>query len=60
MADEKSLVVKSAVGDYIRGKGLKVSGELVDGINKILKELLSRACERCSENKRKTVMVQDL
>ncbi|MFX0103319.1 MAG: hypothetical protein ACFFCS_27410 [Candidatus Hodarchaeota archaeon] len=60
MADEKSLVVKSAVGDFIRGKGLKVSGELVGGINAILKDLLARACERCSENKRKTVMVQDL
>lgn len=60
MADEKSLVVKSAVGEYIRAKGLKVSGELVDGINKILRDLLTRACERCSQNKRKTVMVQDL
>ena len=58
--EEKSLVVKSAVGDYLRSKEFKVSSELYDALNVILKELLDRACKRCESNGRKTVMVQDL
>lgn len=65
MADEKkpedkSLVVKSAVGDYLRSKDVKVSSELYDELNVVLKMLLDRACKRCEGNGRKTVMVQDL
>lgn len=62
-ADEKkSLVVKNAVGEYIRAKGLKVSSDLYDegALNGILKKLLDAACIRCTENGRKTVMKQDL
>ncbi|NMC03662.1 MAG: hypothetical protein GYA24_00550 [Candidatus Lokiarchaeota archaeon] len=60
--DEKSLVVKNAVGEYIRAKDLKVSSDLYDegGLNGILKKLLDAACERCKANGRKTVMKQDL
>nr|MDO8117110.1 hypothetical protein [Candidatus Sigynarchaeota archaeon] len=59
---DKSLVVKNAVSDLIRGKGYKVSGELFedDGFNKVLKEVIDKACARCEANGRKTVMKQDL
>jgi histone H3/H4 len=62
-ADEKkSLVVKNAVGEYIRAKELKVSSDLYDedALNGILKKLLDAAMERCKANGRKTVMKQDL
>ncbi len=59
-AEDKSLVVKSTVGDYLRSKDVKVSSELYDELNTILKVLLDRACKRCELNGRKTVMVQDL
>ena len=62
MADEKSFVVKNAVGEFIRSKGFKVSSELfdADGLNGVIKGILERACKRCEENKRKTVMKNDL
>lgn len=58
----KSLVVKNAVGEYIRAKGLKVSSDLYedDGLNGTLKTILDAACERCKDNSRKTVMKHDL
>jgi len=61
-SESKSLVVKNAVGEYIRAKGLKVSSDLYDeeGLNGILKSLLDKACKRCENNGRKTVMKQDL
>jgi len=61
-SDSKSLVVKNAVGEYIRAKGLKVSSDLYeeDGFNGVLKGILDAACKRCENNGRKTVMKQDL
>ena len=58
--EDKSLVVKSTVGDYLRTKDVKVSSDLYDTLNGILKELLDRAVKRATGNGRKTVMVQDL
>jgi histone H3/H4 len=59
---DKSLVVKNAVGDWIRAKGFKVSGDLYeeDALNGVLKGIIDRACKRCEQNGRKTVMKQDL
>jgi histone H3/H4 len=59
-SDDKSLVVKSAVGDYIRAKSLKVSSDLYDALSASIKELLDAACKRCEGNGRKTVMTQDV
>jgi hypothetical protein len=44
--DEKSLVVKNAVGEYIRAKELKVSSDLYDegGLNGIFNKLIDAAC----------------
>ncbi len=58
--EDKSLVVKSTVGDYLRTKDVKVSSDLYDMLNNVLKELLDRAVKRATGNGRKTVMVQDL
>lgn len=57
---DKPLYVKSAVGEYIRTKDLKVSSDLYDKVNEILQGMLDRAAERCKTNNRKTVMPQDL
>ncbi len=59
-SEDKSLVVKSAVGDYLRAKDLRVAGDFYDELNTVLKGLLDRACKRCEGNGRKTVMVQDI
>ncbi len=58
--EDKSLVVKSTVGDYLRTKDVKVSSDLYDMLNNVLKELLDKAVKRATGNGRKTVMVQDL
>ena len=62
MADEKSLVVKNAIGELIRSHDLKVSSKIFEegGINDIVKKVLEDACARAEANKRKTVMPQDL
>ncbi len=58
--EDKSLVVKSAVGEYLRAKDLRVAGDFYDELNVVLKGLLDQAAKLCGGNGRKTVMVQDL
>jgi histone H3/H4 len=60
--EQKSFVVKNAVGEFIRSKELKVSSDLFeeDGLNGIVKKVIEDACKRCKANGRKTVMKQDL
>lgn len=52
------LVVKSKIKDAV--KGLRVSGNLAEALNKKIEELLRAAAERTKANKRGTVMPQDL
>jgi histone H3/H4 len=57
MAD---LVVKSKAADYIRSKGMNVSSDLYDALDKYVANALDGAVMRCKENKRKTVRGCDL
>ena len=55
-----ALVVKSAAGDWARKKGLRVSGELWDALDKKLAWMLEEAGKRCKANGRQTIRPEDL
>jgi len=57
---EEILVVASKVRNYLKSKGVKMSGEMVDGLNKKVKSLLDMAVERTKSNKRSTVKSHDV
>lgn len=54
------LVVASKVRNYLRGKNVKMSGELVEALNKKVKAILDDAASRAQGNKRATVKSQDV
>lgn len=58
--NDSILVVASKVRAYLKSKDVKVSGELVDALNKKVLHLLSDAAERTKANKRSTVKPQDV
>lgn len=53
------VVVASKVRGYLKDKGVKMSGELPEAINKKILQLLDSAAERARANKRSTVKPQD-
>lgn len=53
------VVVASKVRGYLKGKGVKMSGELPEAINKKILVMLDSAAERARANKRSTVKPQD-
>ena len=55
-----NLVVGSKVKEFIKAKKLHTSGELLDGLDKKVEEVLTEACKRCEGNKRGTVRPYDL
>ncbi|MEW5955468.1 MAG: hypothetical protein AB1626_02940 [Candidatus Micrarchaeota archaeon] len=55
-----SLIVKSAVADFVKKKGMRCSTELYAGLDKAVAAQLDKALERARKNKRSTVMEQDL
>ncbi|MFX0099077.1 MAG: DUF1931 domain-containing protein [Candidatus Hodarchaeota archaeon] len=59
---EKTLFVKSAIKDLIKGQGCKTSSDVVEkgALNDVLKDLIVKACERAKANKRTTVYPRDL
>lgn len=54
------LVVGSKVKEYVRGKQLMASGDLLPAISERVYEMLDRAAERVEANKRSTMRPQDL
>lgn len=54
------MLVGSKVKAYIKSKGGKTSGELLDELNKHVSMMLDRAVERSKGNKRTTVKAQDV
>ena len=54
------LVVASKVRGYLKGKGAKMSGELIGSLNTKVKGLLDDAAGRTKANKRSTVKPQDV
>jgi len=55
-----NLVVKSAVGDYVKGKNMRFSGAAYEALSNKAAKLLDDAIARAKENKRQTVMAYDL
>ena len=58
MAD--ALVVKSKVGDYIKGKGMMCASDTSEALSRQVSTVLDAAIKRCKENGRKTVKPYDL
>lgn len=54
------MVVASKVRSYLQSKGVKVSGDLMEALNKKVMALLNDAAERTKANKRSTVKPQDV
>lgn len=54
------LVVGSKVKDYVRGKGLMSSGDLLEAISDRVHEMIDRAAGRTTANKRSTMRPHDL
>jgi histone H3/H4 len=54
------LVVASKVRQFVRGKGVNMSSEVIGALNSTVQELLGKAVKRTGENKRKTLRPQDL
>ena len=56
------LFVKSKVREYIKGKGLNTSNEIVDGsaLNDLIVSLLDKAIGRAKAGQRKTIQEKDL
>ena len=60
MSDKEILVVGSKIKNYMREKGVKTSGELVEALSNKIYGILDAAVERARENKRSTVRPYDL
>jgi hypothetical protein len=57
---EEVLIVASKVRNYLKSKGVKMSGELVEGLNKRVLELLDQGSSRTKANKRSTMKSHDV
>ena len=57
MAD---LIVKKAVKELISSDGMRSSEDTIEALDKIVKEKVTRAKKRATENGRKTLMPYDL
>ena len=54
------LVVASKVRQFVRGKDVNMSSEVIGALNDAVQDLLAKAVKRTVENKRKTLRPQDL
>ncbi len=56
----ESLVVKSKISEYIKGKGMMTSSDTSDALSDMVSKNLDMAVARCQKNGRKTVKPYDL
>ncbi len=55
------LVVKNKIKEALpKDKGLRVSVELADALNKKIEEIIKKAAERALSNHRTTILPQDV
>ena len=59
-AEDVSVIVQSKVKQLLRDHDLRVDGELVDEVNRRVKQMLNSAADRAKGNNRKTVRPHDL
>lgn len=57
---EKVLIVKTFVNKKVKENGMRVGGELLEGLSEKVEALLDSAIERAKSNKKKTVNKIDL
>ncbi|VVB65852.1 Uncharacterised protein [Candidatus Gugararchaeum adminiculabundum] len=55
-----NFVTKNNVKVYLKENSMRVSGSLIEALDKKVAETLDSACRRAKANKRTTVMEQDL
>lgn len=60
MSEREILVVGSKIKNYLKERGLKSSGDLVEAVSAKVQELLDHAIRRAQDNKRSTVRPCDL
>lgn len=58
--ESEVLVVASKVRAYLKGRGVKMSGELIGALSDKVRVLLDGAASRAQANKRATVKPQDI
>lgn len=58
--EDTVLVVASKVREHLKSKDVKVSGEFIPALNKMVMWMLDKAAERTKANKRSTVKPQDV
>jgi len=54
-----NLIIKHNIKKALPKK-TKVSGKVAEALNKMIQNILNKAADRAKENKRKTIMPQDL
>ena len=54
------MVVQSKMKEFLSESGLRSAGDLSDGLNHKIADLLGEAVYRCKENGRQTVRASDL
>lgn len=55
------IIVKTQIKDAIAENGnFSISSDLAESLDKQVKEILKKACERAKANNRRTVMSRDL
>lgn len=59
-ADVGSLVVASKVRQFVRSKDVNMSSEVIDALNGVIAELITKAVGRTQANGRKTLRPADL
>lgn len=58
--DLGNVVVASKIRQYVRGKGVNMSSEVIPALNDAVLAMLTKAVERTEGNKRKTLRPADL
>jgi histone H3/H4 len=59
-AEAPMMVIQSKMKEYLSSLGLRSSGDVADGLNEKVTDVLSAAAERCKSNGRSTVRASDL
>lgn len=55
----ETMVVQSKIREFVKSNALRLGGDSIDALNKVLEGLLKKAAERCKANNRKTITPAD-
>lgn len=57
---EAILIYKNRVKSYLRKNKMRVSDDFYDGLNEVVKGILTKAASRAEKNRRSTTMAYDI